>query len=661
MKRAILTLLSVIVFCNVVSGYEREVSWIDGNEPPEFSVSPADPTTSDLIYFTIPTDIYPDQSTAEEILGGTPTLSIDPNTRTIKLRFQQPPPAHFPGVAFPVSGLEGHFGPLEEGIWLFDVQFTGTFWSVDIVVVPGSGKANFPYPDNGDFDISQSLVLRWSPGYDAILHDVYFGTNLAAVASGDPSTYRGNMTFTSFSPGLLERSTTYYWRIDELSGPPDFTVFRGDVWSFTTAGYTVNDGFDSFDDVVGNRIFDIWRADPDSGAIVGYTDPPHVETTILIKGKQSMPFSYDNTIKSYSVATRDYAPLLDWTLEDDDFLVVYVHGRPGNDPDRLYIEIKDIDGRSARVFNSDLFILVRADWTGWWIPLSEFTEANANVDLSRIQSVSIGAGNPPPLNGEMPVPPGGLINDYCFDAIPISGNITNAQFDTTDCQYDGPEPEICMHSPNIWYCYTAQRTCNVTVSLCDSSFDTMLAIYKGCGCYPRQSDLIECNDDACGQQSEITFFAYAGNKYLIEVGGWFDAEWGPGVLNIHCDNYLASSIVDNDIKLLDQHNSNSNGDAIVGAIVTVGTSAAVLRGRVYYGTVLESNIVFHPEFSKISPGTFTPNIFDNGTYSLFLLNGDYEIIVEKIHDDDGSWWKWERPLVIPQFDYPYNFILNRQP
>jgi hypothetical protein len=126
-------------------------------------------------------------------------------------------------------------------------------------------------------------------------------------------------------------------------------------------------------------------------------------------------------------------------------------------------------------------------------------------------------------------PPGEPPNDDCINAISI-GNVTNLAFNTELASFDGPGR--CMTSPNIWYCYTAPGTGKFTVSLCGSSFDTKLAVYDGCGCNPVQGRLIACNDDFCSRQSQITFDAVSGNKYLIEVGGWTDTEHGPGILNI---------------------------------------------------------------------------------------------------------------------------------
>ena len=126
----------------------------------------------------------------------------------------------------------------------------------------------------------------------------------------------------------------------------------------------------------------------------------------------------------------------------------------------------------------------------------------------------------------------GCPNDNCNRAEAV-GNVTNLTFDTRSARFDGPGH--CMVSPNCWYCYTATCTGEVTVSLLGSSFDTMLAVYNGCDCYPALADLIECNDDAAAShQSQITFTATQGESYLIEVGG-YGFQTGQGILNISCE------------------------------------------------------------------------------------------------------------------------------
>ncbi|MHC4536179.1 MAG: LamG-like jellyroll fold domain-containing protein [Planctomycetota bacterium] len=85
-----------------------------------------------------------------------------------------------------------------------------------------------PIPADGAISVDTDITLRWTPGFNAQLHTVYFGDNFNDVknaAGGFPqSTQR-------FTPGQLEPGKTYYWRIDEFDG---VQRHRGDIWSFTT-------------------------------------------------------------------------------------------------------------------------------------------------------------------------------------------------------------------------------------------------------------------------------------------------------------------------------------------------------------------------------------------------------------------------------------------
>ena len=122
-------------------------------------------------------------------------------------------------------------------------------------------------------------------------------------------------------------------------------------------------------------------------------------------------------------------------------------------------------------------------------------------------------------------------NDDCQNAIAVS-EVTNLAFDTRGATFDGPGHYV--RGPNIWYRYTASCTGDVTVSLSGSDFDTELAIYNGGSCYPASSDMIGANDNyQTSLQSQITFAAVAGNKYLIEIGG-HDSAVDNGQLSITC-------------------------------------------------------------------------------------------------------------------------------
>jgi hypothetical protein len=152
-------------------------------------------------------------------------------------------------------------------------------------------------------------------------------------------------------------------------------------------------------------------------------------------------------------------------------------------------------------------------------------------------------------------------NDDCDNAKPI-GNVTDLPFDTTEATFDGPGG--CVDSPNIWYRYTATGTGDVTVSLCGSSYDTKLAVYRGGNCPSSQSNRIGCNDDFCGLQSQTTFAAIAGRQYLIEVGG-FGSETGQGVISVSFEGGEPPEPPTKTFDLGDAPDSTNNFSAIMAA------------------------------------------------------------------------------------------------
>ncbi|MEN6574960.1 MAG: LamG-like jellyroll fold domain-containing protein [Phycisphaerales bacterium] len=93
-----------------------------------------------------------------------------------------------------------------------------------------------PEPEDGGDDIPRDVVLGWTPGEFAATHDVYLGTVIEDVNSATQPV--ASVTDAAYDPeGLLEYGQTYYWRVDEVNGAPDYTVFKGEVWSFTVEPY----------------------------------------------------------------------------------------------------------------------------------------------------------------------------------------------------------------------------------------------------------------------------------------------------------------------------------------------------------------------------------------------------------------------------------------
>ena len=169
--------------------------------------------------------------------------------------------------------------------------------------------------------------------------------------------------------------------------------------------------------------------------------------------------------------------------------------------------------------------------------------------------------------------PGDLSNNNCNNAKPI-GDVTDLMFDTSNATFDGPGH--CMTSPNIWYIYSATCTGEATVSLCGSSYDTKLAVYNGGDCNPSLNRLIECNDDSCGTQSEVTFEVIAGQQYLIEVGGFSD-NTGEGLISVSCEGTVTTEESD----LGDAPDSTNNFGNDMTAYPKGGPSGV----KAYYPTV----------------------------------------------------------------------------
>jgi len=103
----------------------------------------------------------------------------------------------------------------------------GDVWSF---TVP-SKKAYEPVPSDGrKFIDPENLILTWTPGFEALMHTVYFGDDYDTVAN---ATDGGQQEiFATYNPGPLEMDKTYYWRVDELNEAQN--THTGEIWSFKT-------------------------------------------------------------------------------------------------------------------------------------------------------------------------------------------------------------------------------------------------------------------------------------------------------------------------------------------------------------------------------------------------------------------------------------------
>ena len=97
------------------------------------------------------------------------------------------------------------------------------------------GVASNPSPANESTDVPRDVVLGWTPGEYAPAingHKVYISENFSDVNDGVGGIAQDANSYAR--PQRLDLGTTYYWRVDEVNGAPDYTVYEGDLWSFTT-------------------------------------------------------------------------------------------------------------------------------------------------------------------------------------------------------------------------------------------------------------------------------------------------------------------------------------------------------------------------------------------------------------------------------------------
>ncbi len=98
--------------------------------------------------------------------------------------------------------------------------------------------ATSPQPSTEATDTQYDTILSWIPSKYAVAHTVYLGTSIDQVNDATEANpmdvlVSAGQTDITYDPGILDFNQTYYWRVDEVNGAPDHTVFKGDIWSFT--------------------------------------------------------------------------------------------------------------------------------------------------------------------------------------------------------------------------------------------------------------------------------------------------------------------------------------------------------------------------------------------------------------------------------------------
>jgi len=123
------------------------------------------------------------------------------------------------GKTFPFVGEAPDIGPYEFG--------DKHYW------IPGyqGETARTPIPPDGSTSIKADADLMWLDAYKSTEHHLYFGSDRETVLQSTEGTVVDKES-NIFSPGQLEASKTYYWRVDAVTKEG---IREGDVWSFSVA------------------------------------------------------------------------------------------------------------------------------------------------------------------------------------------------------------------------------------------------------------------------------------------------------------------------------------------------------------------------------------------------------------------------------------------
>jgi hypothetical protein len=215
-------------------------------------------------------------------------------------------------------------------------------------VIPGSNlspfepvKAYGANPANMAADVKQTPTLKWKPGIHAESHEVYFGSDEAAVANATKASpeYKGSKALgeESFETGKLPWDSSFYWRIDEVAdGNPD-SPWVGDVWSFTTADFVIIDNFEDYtdNDAEGEAVWQTWLDGfgvDTNGSQMGNAVPPYMELNTVQQGRQSVELYYNNVGGvTNSEVERPLEDVRDWTEGGVEEFSLWFHGQPASD------------------------------------------------------------------------------------------------------------------------------------------------------------------------------------------------------------------------------------------------------------------------------------------------------------------------------------------
>jgi hypothetical protein len=165
----------------------------------------------------------------------------------------------------------------------------------------------------------------------------------------------------------------------------------------------------------------------------------------------------------------------------------------------------------------------------------------------------------------------GSENDLCATAIgplPTDDSVTmgSTAGATSDSQYLGCFSDGgTISAPGVWYFVEGAGSllkATTCVPETDLNFDTKISVYQGESC--DQLSCMVANDNDCGKQSRVSWFAEEGEAYYILIHGYSTGDFG-----------LAISVVSNDSCDSAYGNLPTDGSTMLGSTVNSAVATGV--------------------------------------------------------------------------------------
>ncbi|MEZ5083888.1 MAG: hypothetical protein R2750_10630 [Bacteroidales bacterium] len=202
-------------------------------------------------------------------------------------------------------------------------------------------------------------------------------------------------------------------------------------------------------------------------------------------------------------------------------------------------------------------------------------------------------------------PPG----DECATALPINcGDIVSG---TTVGASNSAIPDCQTYpntAPDLWYKFTGTGQM-VSADLCGSGYDTRISVFEGsCAALV----CVDGNDDYCGLQSRIDWYAESGVDYFIMVHG-YNTSSGVFDLTLDCTDPATATWIGGDGSYLDPNPQEDwfgadNWD--VQDVPGAGTDVTVPAGLTYYPTIDRNATANNLSMGSDASGSAT--LLDNG-------------------------------------------------